>query len=75
MGRILGCMLKQRFWHPTIRLLIEVAFTFAHYPGGYFRYLGFRDGTLEPDDVRRRPRGRSNEPESIIAVNASVSRL
>jgi hypothetical protein len=52
----------------------EVLFTFAHHLGKYFRYLGFRDVKMESDEARREPRRRSNQPQSIIAIDATQSR-
>jgi hypothetical protein len=51
-----------------------VLFTFAHHFGKYFRYLGFRDVKMEPDEGRRGPRRQRRQPESIIATDASRSR-
>jgi hypothetical protein len=52
----------------------EALFTFAHHFGKYFRYLGFRDVKMMSDEARREPRRQSNQPESIMATDASQSK-
>ena len=52
----------------------EVLFTFAHHFGEYFRYLGFRDVKMASGEARPEPRRQRDQPESIIAADASQSR-
>jgi hypothetical protein len=52
----------------------EALFIFAHHFGKYLRYLGFRDVKMQSNEARREARRQRNQPQSIIAADASQSR-